>query len=100
MKRIEIYDELLHDQFWKRVEQAVADSGRLKNEISADMQVDRKVLSQNMGKAYRNRIWNCKTLARFCDATGVSADWLLGLSDKQYRRKVRKRKHVHLDEAK
>ena len=64
--------------FWERMEEAVTSCGLSKCEIARRCGFDRKVLMD-----YRNhdRMISSGYLARFCAVTGVSADWILGLSN-------------------
>ena len=60
--------------FEERVEQVIKDSGMSKQRIANLAGFDRKVLWFGTG-------WHLSTfnLMRFCQVTGVSADYLLGL---------------------
>ena len=60
--------------FEERVEQVIKDSGMSKCEIARKAGFDRKILSFNFG-------WHLSAynLMAFCQVTGVSADYLLGL---------------------
>lgn len=69
-----------NDGFWDRVEEAINDSGLSKNQIAEKMGVERKALYANHSPNGDNRSWHSGRLASFCKITGVSADWLLGLS--------------------
>lgn len=69
-----------NDGFWDRVEEAINDSGLSKNQIAEKMGVERKSLYANHSPNGDNRSWHSGRLASFCKITGVSADWLLGLS--------------------
>ena len=71
----------INDGFWDRVEIAIADSGMSKKEISDKMGVERKSLYPNHSPSGSDRSWHSGRLAAFCKITGVSADWLLGLSN-------------------
>lgn len=68
------------DGFWDRIEEAIADSGMNKNQIAKKMGVERKALYANHSPSGSDRSWHSGRLAIFCKITGVSADWLLGLS--------------------
>lgn len=69
-----------NDGFWDRVEQAVADSGMSKLKIAQEMGVERKALYATPSAKGETRSWHSGRVAEFCRVTGVSADWLLGLS--------------------
>lgn len=69
-----------NDGFWGRVEEAIADSGMTKSEIAKKMGVERKALYASNSPSGISRSWHSGRLATFCKVTGVSADWLLGLS--------------------
>ena len=69
-----------NDGFWDRVEEAVRDSGKTKIQISNEMGVERKSLYSTPSAQGTSRSWHSGRVASFCKATGVSADWLLGLS--------------------
>jgi len=66
--------------FWDRVEEAIQDSGMSKAQIAKKMGVERKALYASKSGNNDNRSWHSGRLATFCKITGVSADWLLGLS--------------------
>ena len=65
--------------FWDRVEQAITDSGMTKVQIAEKMDVDRKALYRPSDGS-DERSWHSGRIATFCKITGVSSDWLLGLS--------------------
>jgi len=63
------------EDFWKRADEAIYNSGLTKQEISRKMGCDRKTLYTTC---------NCMSgpnIAKFCEAVNVSADWLLGLTN-------------------
>jgi len=69
------------DGFWDRIELAIKESGLSKNKIAEKMGVERKSLySTPSGK---DRSWHSGRIVSFCKITGVSADWLLGLSNRK-----------------
>lgn len=70
-----------NDGFWDRVEEAIESSKLSKNEIARQMGVNRKALYPSASDNGVNRSWHSGRLASFCKITGVSADWLLGISD-------------------
>jgi transcriptional regulator with XRE-family HTH domain len=70
--------------FWDRFDEACKQSGMTKAEISRRMGVDRKTLYN----PHDSRSMNSGYLAKFCGVTGVSADYLLGLSNTNKERKV------------
>jgi transcriptional regulator with XRE-family HTH domain len=62
----------------RRLRQAIAESGMLKYEVGDRADVSIHMLGRyTAGKC----IPPCLALARIATATGVSADWLLGLTD-------------------
>lgn len=61
--------------FWDRVDAASAASGKSKEQIARLMGCERKVLYARGGTMH------AVYLARFCAVTGVSADYLLGLTE-------------------
>ena len=69
-----------NDGFWDRIEEAVKDSGMSKAQIAEKMGVERKALYASKSAKGDTRSWHSGRLASFCKITGVSADWLLGLS--------------------
>lgn len=69
-----------NDGFWDRVEEAVKDSGKTKMQIAEEMGAERKSLYSTPSAQGKSRSWHSGRVASFCKATGVSADWLLGLS--------------------
>lgn len=70
-----------NDGFWDRVELAIKDSGLSKNKIAEKMGVERKALY--FTPKCKDRSWHSGRIASFCKVTGVSADWLLGLSTRK-----------------
>ena len=70
----------VNDGFWDRVEEAVESSGMTKVQIAQKMGVERKALYSTNSSNGSDRSWHSGRLASFCKITGVSADWLLGLS--------------------
>ena len=73
----------VNDGFWERVDEAIADSGMSKNQIAEKMGVERKSLYPKQAANGDNRSWHSGRLASFCKITGVSADWLLGISSRK-----------------
>lgn len=71
--------------FWGRVDQAITLSGKSKVQIAAEMGVERKAFSVR-GDDRDSHSWHSGRVADFCRVTGVSADWLLGLSETMYRK--------------
>lgn len=67
--------------FWDRVEEAINDTGKSKSQIAREMGVDRKSLYASPSAKGSDRSWHSGRLAAFCKVTGVSSDWLLGLSE-------------------
>ena len=63
------------DGFWDRVEEAIQGCNKTKIQVAKEMGVGRKALYPNSSSS-----WHSGRIASFCRATGVSADWLLGLS--------------------
>lgn len=80
----------LPEGFWDRVNEACERSGLKKIEIARRMGVERKSLYPNGSSTGTNRNWHSGKIALFCKVTGVSADWLLGLSV---------RKHINAKDA-
>ena len=64
--------------FWDKVEMTVGKTGLTKKQIAERMGTGRKVLNFTR---YDDRCMSALSLIRFCAVTGVSADWLLGLTD-------------------
>lgn len=65
------------EDFWIRVDEAIYKSGLTKQEIAKRMHCDRKTLYTTC---------NCMSgpnIAKFCEITKVSADWLLGLKEER-----------------
>ena len=73
----------VNDGFWDRVEEAIQDSGMTKPQIARLMGVNRKALIPSKSSNGTDRSWHSGRLASFCKITGVSADWLLGISRKK-----------------
>ena len=71
----------VNDGFWDRVEEAIESSKLSKNEIARQMGVNRKALYPSASDNGTNRSWHSGRLASFCKITGVSSDWLLGISE-------------------
>lgn len=63
--------------FWERLDEAVAQSGKSKVQIAQQIGCERKALI----RSGHNRMLHSGYLARFCAVTGVSSDWMLGLSN-------------------
>ena len=72
-------EELAAKMFWRRIEEACRESGLTKTEIAEKMGTARKTLYGIGGK----KSMTSSQLARFCNATGASADWLLGIRKKK-----------------
>lgn len=70
----------VNEGFWDRVNEAIESSGMSKSQIADKMGVERKSLYAKGD----NCSWHSGRLASFCKIVGVSADWLLGLSDRKY----------------
>ena len=70
-----------NDGFWERVDKAVLASGMSKREIAEKMGVERKALYSWKSANGDKRSWHSGRVASFCKITGVSADWLLGISN-------------------
>lgn len=68
--------------FWDRIDQAIADSGLTKVDIAKKMGVERKSLYRPTDGS-DDRSWHSGRIVSFCKVTGVSADWLLGLSSRK-----------------
>ncbi|SCW49048.1 hypothetical protein SAMN02910456_01391 [Ruminococcaceae bacterium YRB3002] len=66
------------DVYHWRVRKAIAESPYTCEELAQIMGCDRKVLSST-----RCSMMSSYHLAKFCAATGVSADYILGISDEQ-----------------
>lgn len=62
--------------FWDRIEKAVEESGMSKAEIARKMGCDRKIFY--LGRRQQTMM-SAGYIAKFCVATGVSADYILGL---------------------
>ena len=74
----------INDGFWDRVEAAIESSGLTKKEISDQMGVERKALYCTPSAKGSTRSWHSGRIADFCRITNVSADWLLGISNRKY----------------
>lgn len=70
------------DGFWDRVDQAIEESGMTKVELAKKMGIERKALYRPTDGS-DDRSWHSGRVATFCKITGVSADWLLGLSNRK-----------------
>lgn len=70
--------------FNDKVEIVVYNTGLSKKKLAEMCGFDRKLLCRD-GEGTNLSAINIK---RFCQVTGASADWLLGLSDVPYRKKV------------
>lgn len=77
--------------FWDRIEEAIESSGKTKVQIASEMGIERKALYATPSQNGSERSWHSGRLVGFCKATGVSADWLLGLSNVKYIKRSRKR---------
>ena len=66
-------------RFRDRLGELVADTGRSRSDFAADSGIDRSTLSQLLSSRNR-RLPRVETLAAIAEASGVSVDWLLGLS--------------------
>lgn len=62
--------------FGERMQQAIYDSGKTYKQIALQCGCDRRLFSNAY---YYHTMPNSGNLYKFCKATGVSADWLLGL---------------------
>lgn len=71
-------------QFRQRLAQAMAQAGSNQTALARDVGVDRSTLSQLL-KDDGARLPNAHLVASCAQALGVSADWLLGLSDRPER---------------
>lgn len=72
-----------NDGFWDRVEEAVTQSGMTKAQIAEKMGVNKKALYFKSSTSGKDSSWHSGRLSSFCKVTGVSADWLLGLTDRK-----------------
>jgi hypothetical protein len=70
--------------FWDRVEEAIQDSGKTKIQLAAEIGVERKALTPIRSSNGQFRSWHSGRIHAFCKATGVSADWLMGLSKQKW----------------
>lgn len=66
-------------KFWYRIEDAVIASGMNKSEIARKAGLHRQTLSYMPNR----KIMSCASLKAFCEVTGASADWILGLTEEQ-----------------
>ena len=71
----------VNEGFWERIDIAIKLSGMSKAQIAEQMGVNRKALMPTPSDNGTNRSWHSGRLAAFCKITGVSSDWLLGLSN-------------------
>jgi transcriptional regulator with XRE-family HTH domain len=69
------------EQFRSRLASAMATAGLNKSALARAVEADRSTLSQALG-AEGTRMPNAHLVAALAQALGVSADWLLGLSDR------------------
>lgn len=69
--------------FWDRVNLAIKDSGMTKNELAKKLGVNRKAFYATSCPKGTESSWHSGRIKSFCEATGVSADWLLGLSNRK-----------------
>ena len=69
----------LISRFRDRLGELVAGSGRSQSDFAADAGIDRSTLSQLLSSRNR-RLPRVETLLALTEASGVSADWLLGLA--------------------
>ena len=69
----------LVNRFRDRLGELVADTGQSRSDFAADAGIDRSTLSQLLSSRNR-RLPRVETLAAISEASGVSVDWLLGLS--------------------
>ena len=63
------------DGVWDRIELVIADSGMTKEAVAKRCGINRRTLIETN----RGRMPSLGTLASFCGAMGVSADYILGL---------------------
>ena len=70
------------DGFWDRIDQAIEESGMTKVALAKKMGIERKALYRPTDGS-DDRSWHSGRVATFCKITGVSADWLLGLSKRK-----------------
>ena len=68
-------------KYEERLEKAIEKSGLSKTQIATRCGIDRKCFYP-----YNHRMMTSGNLAKFCAVTGVSADWLLGLSKEMMRK--------------
>ena len=69
----------LVNRFRDRLGELVADTGRSRSDFATDAGIDRSTLSQLLSSRNR-RLPRVETLAAIAETSGVSVDWLLGLS--------------------
>ena len=69
----------LVNSFRERLGELVADTGQSRSDFAADAGIDRSTLSQLLSSRNR-RLPRVETLAAIAEASGVSVDWLLGMS--------------------
>ena len=62
--------------FWDRVDIAIKASGMSKAQLANKLGVERKSMYRREGSS-----WHSGRIAAFCKLVGVSADWLLGITD-------------------
>ena len=68
--------------FRSRLLQGLAERGLSQSELTRSVGVDRSTISQLLGGAGA-RLPNAQIVAECAAALGVSADWLLGLTDRE-----------------
>lgn len=69
----------LVNRFRDRLGELVADTGQSRSDFATEAGIDRSTLSQLLSSRNR-RLPRVETLAAIAEASGVSVDWLLGLS--------------------
>lgn len=69
-----------NDGFWDRVDEAIRGSGMTKIQLAEKLGINRKALYATSCPKGVESSWHSGRVKDFCKATGVSADWLLGLS--------------------
>lgn len=67
-------------KFWYRVEDAIRQSGLSRSEIARRGGFHRQSIMYREGKG---KLPQARILKAFCEVTGASADWLLGLKDEK-----------------
>jgi hypothetical protein len=70
-----------NEGFWDRVDEAIKDSGMTKIQLAEKLGINRKALYVTSCPKGKESSWHSGRIKDFCQITGVSADWLLGLSD-------------------